>query len=350
MGRSFSRRDFIGGAKTVALATPFISLVGCSEAEDQDLLSLNGSTMGTTFSIKMSGVPAGLDQGEMAAAVDAALEGVNRQMSTYRPDSELSRFNAAEAGSWVQVSPATAQVIDEALRVSRLTKGAFDPTVGPVVDLWGFGPASNGRQVPNPQEVAALSDSVGFDKVSLRKNPPALSKSNARLGLDLSGVAKGFGVDQVAEVLEAHGVTNYLAEVGGELRSSGQGPGGRSWRVGIEKPVAASGGVQRIVELERAALATSGNYRLFFERDGESYSHIIDPQSGRPVSHGLASATVVADTTMEADALSTALLVLGAEAAMDFAEAQQIAAFLITGPSADHRTLASSRFEKRFGA
>lgn len=348
MGRRFSRRDFIGQARNVALATPFLSLIGCSEKDARAVVSLSGNTMGTTFNIKLVDLPENMDIDQLAQEIDSVLETVNQQMSTYRPDSELSRFNAATAGAWMPVSMDTRLVVDEALRVSQLTGGAFDPSVGPIVDLWGFGPGPGQKRVPSPEEVAALSESVGFAKVETRVDRPALRKQTAGLRLDLSGVAKGFGVDKVAALLEARGLSSHLVEVGGELRSSGHGPGGRAWRVGIEKPTAASGDLQRIIDLDGAALATSGNYRLFFESDGQSFSHIIDPASGRPVEHDLASATVVARTTMEADALSTSLLVLGPEAGMSFAREHGIAAYFVTGPSGSFSATASPVFEERY--
>lgn len=348
MGCRFSRRDFIGQARNVALAAPFLSLIGCSGNDAKAVVSLSGNTMGTTYSIKLVDLPETIDIDQLAQEIDSTLETVNQQMSTYRPDSELSRFNAATAGTWIPVSMDTRSVVDEALRISQLTGGAFDPSVGPVVDLWGFGPGPGQKQVPSSEEIAALSESVGFAKVETRVEPPALRKQTVGLRLDLSGVAKGFGVDKVAALLEARGLSNHLVEVGGELRSSGHGPGGRAWRIGIEKPTAAPGDLQRIIDLDRAALATSGNYRLFFEHDGQSFSHIIDPARGRPVDHDLASATVVARTTMEADALSTSLLVLGPEAGMSFAREHDIAAYFITGPSGSFSAMASPAFERRF--
>ena len=349
MGDTLSRRDFIHRAQGAALATPFLSLLGCSD-DAGDVLTLDGRTMGTTYSVKIAAAPRGLDTGELAREIDGLLETVNRQMSTYRPESELSRFNAAAAGTWVPVSPDTRSVIDAALRVSRLTGGALDPTVGPIVDLWGFGPGGEQQRIPSPKEISAVHETVGFAKITTRADGPAVTKHAPGVRLDLSGVAKGFGVDKVAEHLTARGIDNYLAEVGGELRSSGRGPGARAWRVGIEKPSEAPGHLHRVVELGGEALATSGNYRIFFERDGHRYSHIVNPRSGRPVDHDLASATVVAATTMEADALSTSLLVLGADAGMKLATEHDIAAVFITGGGGSFTETASPAFKRRFEA
>ena len=350
MGQRLTRRDFIHKAQGVALATPFLSLAGCGDERAGGLISLGGETMGTSYSVKFRDLPRGLDRAALAGEIDDILETVNRQMSTYRPDSELSRFNGTAAGIWTPLSDDTRSVIEEALRISRLTAGAFDPTIGPVVDLWGFGPGGKQESPPGSKDLAAAREAVGFAKIETRRDAPAASKQDAGVRLDLSGVAKGFSVDKLAEHLEARGIGNYLAEVGGELRASGQGPEERPWRVGIEKPTAMPGDLQRVVDLNGEALATSGNYRIFFQWDGRHYSHIINPRTGRPVDHELASATVVAATTMEADALSTSLLVLGPEAGMKLATEQDIAAFFITGNGGSFAEMASPAFERRIKA
>lgn len=347
MVQRLSRRKFIGQAQGVVLATPFLSLVGCSDGTG-DLVTFTGETMGTTYSVKLVDAPRSVDHGALEREVWEVLETVNRQMSTYRPESELSRFNAADAGSWVATSNDTQSVIAAALRVSQLTKGAFDPTVGPVVDLWGFGSAGAEQQLPSEADIAAAQQIVGFSKIETRPDEPAVAKQIGGLRLDLSGIAKGFGVDQVAELLDRQGVDNYLVEVGGELRSKGTGPSGKLWRVGIERPTGMPGDLQKVVDLKGEALATSGNYRIFFERDGQRYSHIINPQTGRPVDHDLASATVVAATTMEADAFSTSLLVLGPDAGMELAIEQNIAALFIAGRGETFTETASPAFLQRF--
>lgn len=349
MAHSLSRRTFIGHAQRVALATPFISLFGCSEAS-QDLVTLKGETMGTTYSVKLVGLPRRADLEAMKLGVHEALETVNSQMSSYRPESELSRFNAADAGVWVPTSNDTRLVIDEALRISQLTEGAFDPTIGPLVDLWGFGSGRAEPQLPSFADVAAVQETIGFSRIQTRSGEPAVTKQTSGVHLDLSGIAKGFGVDRVAEYLEGQGVEDFLVEVGGELRGKGKGPGGQPWRVGIERPSGVPGDLQQVVELKGEALATSGNYRIFFEQDGRRYSHIINPRTGHPVEHNLASATVVAPTTMEADALSTSLLVLGPEAGMELAIEQDIAAFFVTGNGETFSEASSPAFAKRFNA
>ena len=351
MSYKLTRRAFIHRAQGIALATPFLTLLGCSDEEAVGLVSLGGKTMGTTYDIKLENPPQDLDQTALAREIGDILLAVDRRMSTYRTDSELSRFNTAAGGSWTPVSADTWTVIDEALRVSRLTAGAFDPTVGPIVDLWGVGAGGTGEpSVPPQGDIDAARAVAGYTGIELRRDPSAVTKQAPGIRLDLSGVAKGFGVDRVATHLQARGLDNFLVEVGGELRASGQGPGGRPWRVGIEKPTEASSDVQRIVDLKEEAVATSGNYRIFFERDGQRYSHIVDPRSGRPVDHDLASASVVAASAMEADALSTALLVLGADAGMKLASENDIAAFFVTGRRGGFATASSPAFAARFEA
>lgn len=347
MTRALSRRSFNVRASSVMLATPFLSLVGCDRDEVDDLVSFDGPTMGTTYSVKLARLPGDIDPALLAGEIDAVLEGVNQRMSTYRPESELSRFNSASQGQWTPVSDHTLTVVERSRRLHQLTGGAFDPTVGPVVDLWGFGPDGGQDRVPPADDIALASEMVGFAKVESRSEGSALRKQAPGVRLDLSGVAKGFAVDLVADHLEESGIENYLVEVGGELRASGARPGGRSWRVGIEKPTLASGDIQQIVDLNGEAMATSGNYRIFFERDGRRYAHIVNPRTGRPIEHDLASVTVLAPTTLEADALSTALLVLGRDDGMALAREQNITAFFISGSEGAFAEAASPAFSRR---
>ncbi|MEM7170025.1 MAG: FAD:protein FMN transferase [Pseudomonadota bacterium] len=348
MVRRYSRRKIIGHVGGLALATPLLSLAACGDKPSDDLVSLSGSTMGTSYTVKVLSRATDQDLHAVGNEIDGALTGVDRRMSTYRSDSELSLFNVAGRDVEVPLSGDTLAVIEEAGRLNLLTEGSFDPTIGPIVDLWGFGPEENRQQVPLAQKISDLRPKVGFDKIAINSAAPSLSKKSEGVRLDLSGIAKGYGVDLVASVLDARGIDQYLIEVGGELRSRGLGPGDRPWRVGIEKPIAGAQDLQQIVELENAAMATSGNYRLFFEQQGQNYSHIIDPGSGRPVEHSLASVTVVAETTMQADALSTALLVMGPKKAMKLAANHNIAAFFITGSQGSFAESPSPAFEARY--
>jgi len=330
MTHTFTRRDIIERAGNLALATPFLSLAACDGADrGQALTQLSGPTMGTTYQIKMTDRPAHVDMGRLATDVERLLESVNQQMSTHRPDSELSRFNTGQTGSWAAVSADTAEVAAKALGIAALSNGAYDPTVWPLVDLWGFGAGGDGLKVPARRDIDNLRASIGHAKVQAQATPPSLIKQAENVCLDLCGIAKGFGVDKLAEHLERIGVGHYLVEIGGELRSRGWSPRGGVWRIGIERPESGLGGVQRVVRLDGRGLATSGDYRIFFEEKGRRYSHIFDPRTGRPVSHGLASVSVIAPTAMQADGLSTALMVLGPDEGAKLAEREGIAAFFI---------------------
>lgn len=347
MTPAVARRKFIARSGCLALATPFLSLAGCDRGDVDDVVSFGGPTMGTSYTIKLAGLDAAHDAENLAREVADILEGVNQRMSTYLPDSELSRFNAADAAAWTTVSSETLTVIEQSQRLHDITGGAFDPTVGPIVDLWGFGPEGRQERIPSAETIASAAKAVGLTKVSIRHDEPALRKDVAAVRLDLSGVAKGYAVDLVADYLSGQGIDNYLVEVGGELRARGTGGADRPWRVGIEKPAVASSAVQHIVDLGEEAMATSGNYRIFFERDGRRYAHIIDPGTGRPVEHDLASVTVIAPTSLEADALSTALLVLGLDDGLALAEEQNVAAYFIRGGDGSFETTASPAFTRR---
>ncbi len=347
MAWALPRREFISRAQKIVLATPFLGLAGCSENGTDDLISFEGATMGTTYSVKLATFPQSVDQQKLAHEIAALLEGVNQRMSTYLSTSELSRFNNAGPDSSTTISKDTLTVINESKRLHRLTNGAFDPTVGPLVDLWGFGAAGGAQAVPTLRKIRAATETIGFAKIDSDRSVSAIHKQAPDMRLDLSGVAKGFAVDKVAEHLNAVGIENYLVEVGGELRAAGLSASERPWHVGIEKPTPAYGAVQHLVGLGNEALATSGNYRIFFEQAGQRYSHIIDPKTGYPVEHSLASVSVIAPTTLEADALSTSLLVLGPEAGMKLAEEHDIQAFFIVGDGDSFDELASSAFSRR---
>ncbi len=339
----FSRRDFIRQAKGLALATPFLSLIACDGGARKQTV-MTGATMGTTYSVQIPRMPAGVDRQRLENDIAGVLETVNAQMSTYRPDSELSRFNASTAASWVEVSPDTLAVVEAALRMSRLSDGAFDPTIGPLVDLWGFGPGGDLRKVPSRARIEAIFPAMGYPNVKTAASPPVLGKARGDIQIDLCGIAKGFGVDKVAEHLERIGVEYYLVEIGGELRGRGYSARGDAWRIGIEKPAGAYGTVQRVVRLGGQGLATSGDYRIFFEQDGARYSHILDARDGRPVDHGLASVTVIAPTAMQADALSTALMVLGPKTGLELARREGIAAYFIARKGHGFVETASPKF------
>jgi thiamine biosynthesis lipoprotein len=279
---------------------------------------IQGRTMGTTYHIQ---VVTGYFQGisGLKAKIDQRLEEINRSMSTYQKDSEISRFNNFRlAGKKFRVSDDFYQVMRAAQTIYRLSGGAWDGTIYPLVNLWGFGSSDRKNTVPQPQEIAALMPNIGFGNIEI-KEPGFLLKKNPSVTLDLSSIAKGYGVDQVAAIVRKNGFENYLVEIGGEVLVSGYRKDGKLWRIGINRPKtdAAFDDVYSIVDLHNKAFATSGDYRSFFVVDGVRYSHVIDPATGYPVTNGVVSATIIADTCTFADGLATAIMVMGSEKGLD---------------------------------
>lgn len=298
--------------------------------EPQDpraVTALVGQTMGTTYSVKVVTGPLGdAAQKALHREIEQTLDAVNAEMSTYRPDSELSRLNTSPSTDPQPASAPLRAVLAEALRIGRLSDGAFDVTVGPLVNAWGFGP--DGEQSP-PDEatLTALRSRIGLDKIRLGED--TVTKARPDVYVDLSAIAKGHGVDRIAETLERLGHREYLVEIGGELRARGDNGEGRTWRVGIEKPDPDARAIHEIIALDDAALATSGDYRNYYERDGKRISHTIDPRTGRPIEHRLASVSVVHPSCATADALATALNVLGPDAGYRLAVEQALPALFI---------------------
>lgn len=329
-----------------ATACALIMLLSACTQSTEQLLELRGSTMGTTFSIKIPSIPDRLTPEILTRLIDQRLALVNNLMSTYQPDSELSRFNAHGSTDWFDVSPELVQVIASARAISEFSGGAFDVTVGPIVNLWGFGPDATNIEMPDARSIAEARERVGYRMLEYRRSPPALRKTRADLYVDLSAIAKGYGVDQIAAALEDNGINAYLAEIGGEIRGKGTKQHGSPWLVAVERPDPLTRSVYRIIQLNNAAIATSGDYRNFFEYGGRLYSHTIDPQSGRPVEHNLASVTVLGDDCTNADALATALSVMGGERGYALAESRNIAAFFVTRGTEGYERRATPAFDR----
>lgn len=325
-------------------------LAACSDrAEGPSPLRLQGSTMGTYWSVQVAMPPRTLREAELRADIEARLAEINAQMSTYEPSSELSRFNDSEPGDWFPVSPELATTAAAAAEVSLQSGGAFDVTVGPLVDLWGFGAGSAagaGAQVPDDAAVQGALAAIGHEHLQVRTDPPALRKDRP-LEVDLSAIAKGFAVDALAHLLDGRGATDYLVDIGGELRARGANAQGQAWRIGIEVPDPETRGVAReAIALRDLAVATSGDYRNFFESDGQRYSHTIDPLTGRPVVHDVASVTVIHPQAMMADALATAMNVLGSERGLVLADEQGLAVLFILYDGDGLAEAASAEFER----
>ncbi|MEX0717166.1 MAG: FAD:protein FMN transferase [Planctomycetaceae bacterium] len=330
-------------------ASSLFVLVALAAGCSNEPVALVGMTMGTTYSVKVDRLPSGVDAKSLQSEIDARLELVNDQMSTWRDDSELSRFNAHDGIDWFPVSAATAKVVAAARDISEQSGGAFDATVMPLVNLWSFGPEARPQKIPTDEELAAVRGHVGWRKLHVRDDPPALKKDDPRLAVDLSAIAKGYGVDVVAEYLDELKVAGYMVEIGGEVRTLGNKPDGGAWRIGIEAPLDDVRQVYDALELTGSSLATSGNYRHYFLEGGKRYSHTIDPRTGRPIEHRLASVSVVADDCMTADALATTLMVLGPDAGYDWAKKHDLAALFLVGDGEQFEKKATPRFERRFG-
>ncbi|MFC4876769.1 FAD:protein FMN transferase [Microbulbifer halophilus] len=323
-----------------------VGLSACS-ADKRDW-QLSGPTMGTRYHITVADVPAAVQKPELQKRVDAELEQVNREMSTYIDDSELMRFNRGPVGEAVPVSGHLAGVVARSLELYRRSDGAFDVTVGPLVNLWGFGPQPEPETIPDDADIDRLLEQIGSDALVVERSPDRITRSRP-VEIDLSAIAKGHGVDRVAELLEAQGIRHYLVEVGGELRTRGKNPRGNPWRIGVESPDPTGRAVQKPIEISGKSVATSGDYRNYYERDGVRYSHSIDPRTGRPLRHRLASVTVIADNCAEADGLATALNVLGAEAGLKLAEEENLAVFMLVKTDTGFEERYSSAFEPYLG-
>lgn len=339
---SMSNRQRKVSALTV-LSACLLGLAACGDALLEQRV-LRGQTMGTTFSIKLVAAPPDLDARDLQLEVEAELQTIEQTMSTYLTASELSRLNNNRSTGDIEVSAALCSVIDAALALSRYTKGAFDITVGPLVNAWGFGPEGSVDKPPARARIERLQHSTGYTHLAADCSTPSIRKQKPDLYLDLSGYAKGYAVDQLARILDARGLSNYIVEVGGELKMRGHNASREPWAIAIERPSQDGQPVQSVVRLTDLAVATSGDYRNYFEHDGVRYSHTIDPMTGSPVTHEVASVTVIADSAAYADAIATALLVLGPVDGLAFAERENIAAYFLMQADEGIAATMTSRF------
>lgn len=300
--------------------------------------------MGTTWHVSYVSKAGSSSEEDFQAGIESILAGVDDSMSTYRSDSEISRVNAAAVNEWTSVSTDFYAVLEAALTIGRKSRGAYDVTVAPLVERWGFGPGSKIERLPSDEEIARLRGRVGQDKLQLDRARPAVLRT-AAVALDFSSIAKGFAVDKVADYLAGQQIEDFLVEVGGEMRLSGMSARGDSWRIAIEQPRSVGRGIARGLALTDVAVATSGDYRNFFERGGKRYSHSIDPRTGFPVAHDLVSVTVVHPSAMMADGWATALIVLGASEAMEVALEQGLAVYFMRRQGQEFHGSNSEAFE-----
>ena len=319
-----------------------ISLAGCSPSNVSNDVHLAGQTMGTTYNVKFA-ASKDTQVDKLDAAITQRLFEINKLMSTYDPESELSRFNQHRYTTPFAVSEETAVVIAEAIELGQFSNGVLDVTVGPLVNLWGFGPTQRPENVPSESAIEEVRQFTGLDKITL--DGVKLTKSHPMVYVDLSTIAKGYAVDELARLVEEAGISDYLVEIGGEMRVSGIKGNGDPWRIAIEKPVTQERAIQRIVSIGDNAVATSGDYRNYYEENGVRYSHLIDPNTGKPIQHNTVSVTVVLPSSMAADGLATAFFVMGYEVAKNLAEENELAVLLIRKDGDEYIEYMSPQFE-----
>ncbi|SMP25689.1 FAD:protein FMN transferase [Shimia sagamensis] len=333
---ALSRRSFI--FMTLALAA-------CKRGA-ADLL-LSGQTMGTSYTVVAVEPPGGLDEGGLKAAIDAVLADIDQKMSNWNPVSEISQINALSADTPHTLSADMLTLLNAANGVHKNSDGQFDLTLGPLIDLWGFGAQKPTSRIPSDSDVTEAMHSVGQTNTVLLEGS-TLTKSRDGTQMYLSAIGKGYGVDRLGDALRALGVTDFMVEIGGDIITSGQNAEGMPWQIAIETPDARQRSFLKVLGVSNLGMATSGDYRNYFEQEGVRYSHIIDAQTGRPVTHPTASVTVLTQNAMLADAWATALLVLGKDRGMEIAERQNLAALFIdrevTSGKMHFKTYATDQF------
>ena len=308
----------------------FIGTLSACQREPSESLIITGLTMGTSYSIKLIPEEKSIDEKTIHVDIEQILVDINQSMSTYISDSELSLLNQSNTSDWQDLSDNLYFVIAHANHVSLITNGAFDVSVGPLVNLWGFGPDPFTREVPERSTIESTKQHSGYQKILFEHASKKISKSDPALYIDLSGIAKGFAVDKIAGYLDKQGFKNYLVEIGGELIGKGVNANRQAWQIGIAQANPLDRSIQRIVSLNNIGMATSGDYLNYFEKEGVRYSHTINPATGKPINHKLASVTVLDKSTMHADALATAFMVLGTEKTHTLANKLGIAVYTLS--------------------
>lgn len=334
----------------MALLSVVILLTGCDNASapatpKAAVTVLEGKTMGTFWRVNVVGVDKSRAE-ELRTKVQTQLDGDDRLLSTWKNDSALMRFNHSRSTTPWPVNEAMADIVTESLRIGRKTQGAMDITVGPLVNLWGFGPDKQPVSTPTQAQIDAAKARTGLDKLTVinRADRQYLQKSIPDLYVDLSTVGEGYAADHLARLMTEEGISRYLVSVGGALVSRGMNADGQPWRVAIQKPTDRENAVQAIVDINGHGISTSGSYRNYYELDGKRISHVIDPQTGRPITHKLVSVTVIAPTALEADAWDTGLMVLGTEKAQQVVREQGLAVYMIMKEGDGFTTWMSPQF------
>ncbi|MCP5061674.1 MAG: FAD:protein FMN transferase [Ignavibacteriae bacterium] len=313
--------------KKISIIFLILVLSSCASGEKKiEDFSFAGTTMGTTYSVKIITDKKNISD-NFDKNIDSILVEVNNQMSTYIPDSELSKFNSSINTNWFTTSKELVQLFKESIEISQLTNSAFDITVGQLVNLWGFGPSHNENIIPTEEEIINLKKDIGIEKIQVDLENLGIKKLNPTLYCDLSAIAKGFGVDKLADYFTTLNIDNFMIEIGGEIKTAGKNAKGEDWRIGISSPN--NSNLQSIIGLSNYSMATSGDYLNYFEQDGIRYSHTIDSRTGKPITHKLASVTVIHEDCRYADAIATAINVMGPTVGYDFALKEKLPIFMI---------------------
>lgn len=311
---------------SIAVLICFI-FYGLEQRKKAEFYELQGQTMGTFYHIKIR-CQTKIDQKKLSQKIKQELRKINQQMSVFIPDSEINQINSTQKNKEIKLSPEMHLVLQTAQRINKETQGAFDPTIEPLIELWGFG-KNRHKKIPSSTEIKQAKEHSGFEKLYINTQANSLIKKQDEITLNLSAIAKGYGVDRLAACLKAEGINNFIVEIGGEVKTSGtKTPQGQDWNIAIESPIE-----KIILNLKDNAVATSGNYHNFYEKNGQKYGHTLSPQTGYPVNNELVSATVVAPSCMEADAYATAFMVMGEKKALDFAKQHNLAVILLSRKS-----------------
>ncbi len=320
-------------------------LAGCGNGDTQEVVG--GATMGSTWSVKYVRHAGLADPAQVRREVERILGEVDRQLSTYRNDSDIARFNALPADSCQAMPASVLELIGVGEKLSVESEGSYDLTVEPLMNLWGFGPQGRQEKIPASAAVAEVMQRVGHQHLHI--DGQRLCK-DAAVEVDFNSLAAGYAVDTIAARLQAMGIDNYLAEATGELKAQGRKPDGSPWRIALEAPLDDQQVAERVIDIDGYAVSTSGDYRNYFLQDGRRYSHAFDARSGAPVLHDLASVTVIHPSALMADGLSTLLLILGPQRAADYAQAHDIAAFFVERADTGFVIRSSPAFERLVGA
>ena len=338
--------------RLIPVVIGLFTLAGCDLFSEQtDEYLLRGNTMGTSYTIKALHARGKVDEEALYYDIKATLDNANEALSNWKDESEISIFNNSSSTDWLRTSDSFHEVLQEAQVIHDLSGGRFDITVSPLVDLWGFGPADN-KNPPTDAQISAAMANVGQSTLlDVKSDPPMVRKNKPGVTITLGAIAKGYSADLIGRTLAKHGIKNYLVEIGGDLMVHGLNSMGEPWQIGIEKPDEAGRSVQMVLPVSDMGIATSGDYRNFYFNDeGQRMSHIIDPLTGRPVTHNLASVTVLAPDGMQADGMATALLVLGEKDGRALADKLDIPAYFIRREESGFVTSSSKAFDALMAA